>query len=41
MPVIEVNLGDFLSILGSDKSIEELAGTLPMMGISWEGKTED
>ena len=41
MPVIEVNLSDFLSLLAADKSIEELAETLPMMGISWEGKTED
>lgn len=41
MPVIEIKLSDFLKLLGEDLSIRELAETMPMMGVSWEGNTED
>ncbi|MBS7631379.1 phenylalanine--tRNA ligase subunit beta [Candidatus Bathyarchaeota archaeon] len=41
MPVIEVKLSDFLKLLGKDLSIEELSETMPMMGVSWEGSSED
>lgn len=41
MPVIEVNLKDFLSLLGEEKPLQEIEERLPMMGVSWEGRTED
>lgn len=41
MPVIEIKLSDFLKLLGKDLSIKELAETMPMMGVSWEGSAED
>jgi len=41
MPVIDVNLGDFLSLLGEETALEEIEKRLPMMGVSWEGRTED
>ena len=41
MPVIEVNLGDFLRLLGKETTLEEIEERLPMMGVSWEGRTED
>ena len=41
MVVIDVNIEDFRELVGRDLSIEELADRLPMMGVSWEGETED
>jgi len=41
MPVIGVNLEDFLSLLGAETTLEEIEETLPMMGVAWEGRTED
>ena len=41
MPVIEVKLGDFNKLVGRKLSIDYLAEKLPMLGCSWEGKTED
>ena len=41
MVVIDVNIEDFRELVGKDLSIEELADRLPMMGVSWEGETED
>jgi phenylalanyl-tRNA synthetase beta chain len=41
MPVIEVNLNDFISLLGVKVSREELMEKLPMMGTSWEGETSE
>ena len=41
MPVIEVNIEDFRELLENDISVEELSNRLPMMGVSWEGETED
>jgi phenylalanyl-tRNA synthetase beta chain len=41
MPVIEVNLEDFSSLLGREVKIEELKDILPMMGTSWEGETQE
>lgn len=41
MPVIEVKLADFLEMLGREVKLEEIRETLPMMGVSWEGETED
>ena len=41
MPVIEVNIEDFRELLEKDISIEELSNRLPMLGVSWEGETED
>ena len=41
MPVIEVNLEDFISLLGKETPLEEIEARLPMMGVSWEGRTED
>ena len=41
MVVIEVNLGDLRELLGRDVTIEELSDRMPMLGIEWEGSTED
>ncbi len=41
MPVIEVNLEDFREILGRNVTYDELSERLPMMGTSWEGKTDE
>ena len=41
MVVIEVNIEDFRELIDKDISIEELADRLPMMGVSWEGETEE
>ena len=41
MPVIDVNLADFRKLLDRDATIEELSDRIPMMGIEWEGTTED
>lgn len=41
MPVIEVKLADFIEMLGREVKLEEVRETLPMMGVSWEGETED
>ena len=41
MPVIEVNLEDLWELLGVEVGLEELRDTLPMMGTSWEGETEE
>ena len=41
MPVIEVNIEDFRELLENDISVEELSNRLPMMGVSWEGETDD
>jgi len=41
VPVIEVNIEDFRELLENDISVEELSNRLPMMGVSWEGETED
>jgi len=41
MPVIDVNLRDFLNMLGEEVPLEEVEERLPMMGVSWEGRTED
>jgi len=41
MPVIEVNLEDFLSLLGKEIHLREIEERLPMMGVSWEGRTEE
>jgi len=41
MPVIDVNLGDFLNLLGEDISLAEIEERLPMMGVAWKGRTED
>ncbi|MEM4727409.1 MAG: phenylalanine--tRNA ligase subunit beta [Candidatus Bathyarchaeia archaeon] len=41
MPVIEVKLADFLEMLGREVKLEEVRETLPMMGVSWEGETDD
>jgi phenylalanyl-tRNA synthetase beta chain len=41
MVVIEVNLEDLRELLGRDVTIEELSDRMPMLGIEWEGSTED
>ncbi|MFQ6052925.1 MAG: phenylalanine--tRNA ligase subunit beta [Candidatus Bathyarchaeia archaeon] len=41
MPVIDVNLRDFLNMLGEEVPLEEIEERMPMMGVSWEGRTED
>jgi hypothetical protein len=41
MPVIEVNIEDLRGLLGRDVTIEELSDRMPMLGIEWEGNTED
>ena len=41
MPVIEVNLKDFLSLLGRDLALDEIEDRLPLMGVEWKGRTED
>ena len=41
MPVIEVNLADFVARLGKHIPLEEIESRLPLMGVSYEGRTED
>lgn len=41
MPVIEVNIEDFRELLEKDISVKELSNRLPMLGVSWEGETDD
>ncbi len=41
MPVIDVNIEDFRELLGRDVDFDELRSKLPMMGVSWEGETEE
>ena len=41
MPVIEVNLEDFLTLLGKDIPLEQIEDRLPLIGVSYEGRTED
>ncbi|RLG64690.1 phenylalanine--tRNA ligase subunit beta [archaeon] len=37
MPVISVNLQEFVKFVGTDLSITEIAEALPMLGVAWEG----
>jgi phenylalanyl-tRNA synthetase beta chain len=41
MPVIDVNMEDFREMLGRQATLEELQDRIPMMGIEWEGVSED
>ena len=41
MPVIGVNLEDFLNLLREDIPLEVIEERLPMIGVAWKGRTED
>lgn len=41
MPVIDVNIEDFMEMLGREVTIKELQDRLPMMGTGWEGVTDE
>ncbi len=40
LPVISVNLKEFVRFVGADLTITEIAESLPMLGVAWEGYTE-
>jgi len=41
MPVIDVNLKDFLDLLRAETTIDEIEEAMPLMGVAWENRTED
>lgn len=41
VPVIDVNMEDFRELLGREIAIEELREKMPMIGIEWEGESEE
>ncbi len=41
VPVIDVNMEDFRKLLGREIAIEELREKMPMIGIEWEGESNE
>ncbi|MBU5690310.1 MAG: phenylalanine--tRNA ligase subunit beta [Candidatus Aenigmatarchaeota archaeon] len=41
MPTIKVNTREFCNFVGKNMSVDEIAERIPMLGVAWEGHTND